>query len=86
MGEKEEMVMEPISRRGFLKRSAVLSAALGATAIGGSLLTGCGPQAEEAPEDSAAPEAESSGEEEEYIVVGALLSIPYWEDPIAGMQ
>ena len=44
MGEKEEMVMEPISRRGFLKRSAVLSAALGATAIGGSLLTGCGPQ------------------------------------------
>lgn len=88
MDEIEGLPVDPVSRRVFLKRSAVATGAVAATAMGGSLLTGCGSTAEEAPTEVAAAAAgdASSGEEEEYVVVGALLSIAYWEDPIAGMQ
>jgi ribose transport system substrate-binding protein len=34
----------------------------------------------------AAPAAAAAAEQDEYVVAGALLSIPFWEDPIAGMQ
>jgi len=47
----------------------------GSAIAAGGLLAGYGPRA-----------VSAAAEDEEYVVVGALLSIPFWEDPIAGMD
>lgn len=48
------------------------------------ILTACNEAAD--PETSAVDSKKTVIENEEYVVVGALLGIPFWEDPIAGME